>query len=136
MSPEEGPKAKQAAASPHGAKPQVIFHLSKASGDAATLHAQAKGANNALPIDAGMPLSLQMARAAANDEAAKAAATPANILPNKSSVSAPASERMPARAQEHSLRRERRENSIRKHGPNMNRGQEQSDKRGKKSQKE
>jgi hypothetical protein len=58
---------------PPQSKPQVIYHISR--GDVAALHAQAKTQRNALPIDSSMPPSLQMSRAAANEAAAKAAAT-------------------------------------------------------------
>jgi hypothetical protein len=69
-------------------RPQVIYHLSKSSGDAAALHSQAKADNNALPIDAGMPTSLQLAHANANAAAAQAN-TPA---PNKQSQTKDAGE--------------------------------------------
>jgi hypothetical protein len=52
-------------------KPQVIYHLPPASNYAATLHSQAKGQNNDLPIDSSMPTSLQMSRANANAAAAQ-----------------------------------------------------------------
>src|SRR5205814_5686503 len=55
-------------------KPQVIYHLPPASNYAATLHAQAKGQNNDLPIDNDMPVSLQLSRANANAAAAAAEA--------------------------------------------------------------
>jgi hypothetical protein len=60
-------------------KPQVIYHLPPSSDYAATLHSQAKGQNNDLPIDSSMPTSLQLSRANANAAAAQAreeAATP------------------------------------------------------------
>jgi hypothetical protein len=60
-------------------KPQVIYHLPPSSDYAATLHSQAKGQSNELPIDSSMPTSLQMSRANANAAAAQAqqeAATP------------------------------------------------------------
>lgn len=53
-------------------KPQVIYHLPRSSNYAATLHSQAKGQNNDLPIDGDMPTSLQISRANANAAAAKA----------------------------------------------------------------
>jgi hypothetical protein len=53
-------------------KPQVIYHLPRSSNYAATLHSQAKGQNNDLPIDSEMPTSLQISRANANAAAAKA----------------------------------------------------------------
>ena len=53
-------------------KPQVIYHLPPSSNYAATLHSQAKGQNNDLPVDASMPISLQMSRANANAAAAQA----------------------------------------------------------------
>ena len=52
-------------------KPQVIYHLPPASNYGATLHSQAKGQNNTLPIDSDMPTSLQMSRANANAAAAQ-----------------------------------------------------------------
>ena len=51
--------------------PQVIYHLPPTSNYAATLHSQAKGQNNELPIDSSMPTSLQMSRANANAAAAQ-----------------------------------------------------------------
>jgi hypothetical protein len=58
-------------------RPQVIYHLPPASNYAATLHSQAKGQNNELPIDGSMPTSLQMSRAnAASAQQGQAAATP------------------------------------------------------------
>src|SRR6266404_6952498 len=53
-------------------QPQVIYHLPPSSNYAATLHSQAKGQNNELPIDDRMPTSLQMSRANANAAAAQA----------------------------------------------------------------
>jgi hypothetical protein len=47
-------------------KPQVIYHLPPASPYAATLHSQAKGQNDELPIDSSMPTSLQTSRTNAN----------------------------------------------------------------------
>ena len=45
--PAEGPKPpRQEAPESHKTKPQVIFHLPRASGDGAALHEQAKGAIN------------------------------------------------------------------------------------------
>jgi len=73
--PETGPNKTPAART----KPQVIYHLPPSSNYAATLHSQAKGQNNDLPIDSSMPTSLQMSRANANAAAAQAqpeAATP------------------------------------------------------------
>ena len=66
-SPDSGP-AKNTARS----KPQVIYHLPPASKYSSTLHSQAKGQNNELPIDSSMPASLQMSRANANAAAAAA----------------------------------------------------------------
>jgi hypothetical protein len=47
-------------------KPQIIYRLPRESGYGATLHSQAKGPNNTLPVDGDSPVSLQMSRAAAN----------------------------------------------------------------------
>ena len=55
------------AASPR-AKAQVIYHLPPSSNYAATLHSQAKGQNNDLPVDSSMPTSLQIL-CGAGDEA-------------------------------------------------------------------
>jgi hypothetical protein len=55
-----------------GPRPQVIYRLPSTSGSAATLHSQAKGQNNDLPIESGMPTSLQISRANANAAAAQA----------------------------------------------------------------
>jgi hypothetical protein len=57
-------------------KPQVIYHLPRSSNYAATLHSQAKGQNNDLPIDSSMPTSLQTSRAKVNAAAATEAGTP------------------------------------------------------------
>jgi hypothetical protein len=69
MSP---PPAEVKAAPPPRAKPQVIYHLPRSSSYAATMHSQAKTQSHPLPIDGGMPPSLQMSRAAANEAAARA----------------------------------------------------------------
>ena len=71
--PPESGGAKGAARS----KPQVIYHLPPASNYGATLHSQAKGQNNTLPIDSDMPASLQTSRANANAAAAQEHQTPA-----------------------------------------------------------
>jgi hypothetical protein len=52
-------------------RPQVIYHLPSSSNSAATLHSQAKGQNNDVPIDSSMPQSLQISRANANAAAAQ-----------------------------------------------------------------
>jgi hypothetical protein len=70
--PAEGPADSKKSAPASRVKPQVIYHLSKSSSDAAALHAQAKAENNALPIDSSMPISLQLAHANANAAAAQA----------------------------------------------------------------
>jgi hypothetical protein len=56
-------------------RPQIIYHLPPASNSAATLHSQAKGRNNDLPVDSSMPTSLQMSHTRAN-EAAEQQQTP------------------------------------------------------------
>jgi hypothetical protein len=61
--PPETPSKKSATSR---TKPQVIYHLPPSSNYAATLHSQAKGQGNELPIDSSMPTSLQMSRANAN----------------------------------------------------------------------
>jgi hypothetical protein len=75
--PAEGPSEVKKQPAPR-VKPQVIYHVPRVSGNAAALHAQAKADNNALPIDGNMPVSLQMARSAANAEAAQSSPTPPN----------------------------------------------------------
>jgi hypothetical protein len=57
-------------------RPQVIYHLPASSNSAATLHSQAKGQNNDLPVDSSMPTSLQISRANANAAAAEAREQP------------------------------------------------------------
>lgn len=57
---------------PARSRPQIIYHLPPASNSAATLHSQAKGRNNDLPVDSSMPTSLQMSHARANEAAAAA----------------------------------------------------------------
>jgi hypothetical protein len=47
-------------------RPQVIYHLPPASNFAATLHSQAKGQNNEVPVNSSMPTSLQIPRANPN----------------------------------------------------------------------
>jgi hypothetical protein len=68
---------------PPRAKPQVIYHLPRTSTYATTLHSQAKGQSNALPIDSTMPISLQMSRAAANEAAAQAESSPSPATANE-----------------------------------------------------
>ena len=60
-------------APPPRAKPQIIYRVPRSSSYAATLHSQSKTQSHPLPIDGSMPVSLQMARAAANEAAARAA---------------------------------------------------------------
>lgn len=62
-------------------RPQVIYHLPSSSNSAATLHSQAKGQNNDLPIDSGMPTSLQISRANANAAAAQTREQPVTPPP-------------------------------------------------------
>jgi hypothetical protein len=76
------PPAESKSASPTRTKPQVIYHLPRSSTYAATLHSQAKGQSNALPIDSSMPTSLQMSRAAANEAAAQAQQGPSPSASN------------------------------------------------------
>jgi hypothetical protein len=90
VSAEEPPVSPQAPAetkktpAPSRAKPQVIYHVSKA--DVAALHAQAKSQADALAVDSSMPMSLQMSRNAANEAAAKAAASQQPASSPKASV--------------------------------------------------
>src|ERR1041384_1413991 len=63
-------------------RPQVIYHLPRTSNYAATLHSQAKGQNNDLPIDDSMPTSLQMSGANANASSAPQQEQP-NPLPRE-----------------------------------------------------
>jgi hypothetical protein len=73
--PATGPNKTPAART----KPQVIYHLPPKSNYAATLHSQAKGQNNDLPIESSRPPSLQMSRANVNAAAGQPqqeAATP------------------------------------------------------------
>src|SRR5205809_2424035 len=67
--PGDTSSTKQPVARP---RPQVIYHLPPSSNYAATLHSQAKGQNNDLPVDSSMPTSLQISRANANAAAAQA----------------------------------------------------------------
>jgi hypothetical protein len=83
------PPVESKSAPPPRAKPQVIYHLPRTSTYAATLHSQAKGQSNALPIDSSMPISLQMSREAANAAAAQAQEEPsASPGPSKSTEAA------------------------------------------------
>jgi hypothetical protein len=66
--PPDAPSTKKPVARP---RPQVIYHLPASSNSAATLHSQAKGQNNDLPVDSSMPTSLQISRANANAAAAQ-----------------------------------------------------------------
>jgi hypothetical protein len=50
-------------------RPQIIYHVRPASNYAATLHSQEKTQNNELPVDGGMPSSLQLSRSNANSDA-------------------------------------------------------------------
>jgi hypothetical protein len=70
-------------------KPQVIYHLPPSSNYAATLHSQAKGQGNELPVDSSMPTSLQMSRANANAAAAQAQQEAATPPPQDRSVKPP-----------------------------------------------
>ena len=60
---------------PPRSRPQIIYHLPPASSSAATLHSQAKGRNNDLPVENGMLPSLQTSHTRAN-EAAEQQQTP------------------------------------------------------------
>ena len=70
--PDQAPNKKPVART----KPQVIYHLPPSSNYAATLHSQAKGQNNDLPVDSSMPTSLQIPRPNANPAAARAQPEP------------------------------------------------------------
>jgi len=83
ISPQAQAESKKAPVLPR-AKPQVIYHISKA--DASALHAQAKSQTDALAVDSNMPTSLQMSRNAANEATAKAAAPPQPPAAPKESV--------------------------------------------------
>lgn len=83
----DAPAESKKAPAPPRAKPQVIYHVSKA--DVAALHAQAKSHTDALAVDGNMPTSLQMSRAAANEAAAKAAAPQQPSASPNSSVAPP-----------------------------------------------
>jgi hypothetical protein len=74
-------------------RPQVIYHLPSSSNSAATLHSQAKGQGNELPIDSGMPSSLQISRANANAAAAQAREQPVTSPPPESRVKPPKAHR-------------------------------------------
>jgi hypothetical protein len=73
----------KAAKKPPRTKPQVIYHLPPSSNYAATLHSQAKGQINDLPVDDSMPTSLKMARDNANAAAAEAQPEPPRESPIK-----------------------------------------------------
>ncbi|PZR76269.1 MAG: hypothetical protein DLM73_02880 [Chthoniobacterales bacterium] len=79
-SPETAAELRKTPAPPR-VKPQVIYHLPRASAYAATLHSQAKDQRDALPIDNDMPISLQMSRERAN---APSAEVPAQLAPKPS----------------------------------------------------
>jgi hypothetical protein len=83
------PPAESKSAPAPRAKPQVIYHLPRTSTYAATLHSQAKGQSNVLPIDSTMPISLQMSRAAANAAAGQAQEEPSASPSNAKSTDAP-----------------------------------------------
>jgi hypothetical protein len=59
-------------------KPQVIYHLPRSENYPATLHSQAKGRTDLLPVDPDMPTSLQLSRSRANAAALDADAETAN----------------------------------------------------------
>jgi hypothetical protein len=82
--PTQPPAESKSAPAPR-AKPQIIYHLPRTSTYAATLHSQAKGQSNALPIDSSMPISLQISRAAANQAQEEPSASPG---PSKSTEAA------------------------------------------------
>jgi hypothetical protein len=54
--PETGPKK------PPRTRPQVIYHLPPSSSYGATLHSQAKGQNNDMPVESGTPSAAQPPR--------------------------------------------------------------------------
>jgi hypothetical protein len=54
--PENGPKK------PSRTRPQVIYHLPPSSSYGATLHSQAKGQNNDMPVESGTPSAAQTPR--------------------------------------------------------------------------
>jgi hypothetical protein len=76
-------------------RPQVIYHLPSSSNSAATLHSQAKGQGNDLPIDSGMPNSHQVSRANANP-AAEAREQPMTSPPPAPTVKPPKVQRSPS----------------------------------------
>ncbi|MDP9098195.1 MAG: hypothetical protein M3N48_04280, partial [Verrucomicrobiota bacterium] len=80
------PSTKKLVARP---RPQVIYHLPSSSNSAATLHSQAKGQNNDLPIDSSMPTSLQISRSNANAGAAQAREQPVTSPPPEPRVKPP-----------------------------------------------
>jgi hypothetical protein len=80
------PPAESKSSPPARTKPQVIYHLPRSSAYAATLHSQAKGQSNALPIDSSMPTSLQMSRAAANEAAAQSQQGPSASSPDSAAA--------------------------------------------------
>jgi hypothetical protein len=82
----EPPETLSKKSAPSRTKPQVIYHLPPSSNYAATLHSQAKGQGNELPIDSSMPTSLQMSRANANAAAAQAQQESATPPPQERSV--------------------------------------------------
>ena len=113
----EAPAESKKAPAPPRAKPQVIYHVSKA--DVAALHAQAKAHPDALAVDGNMPTSLQMSRAAANEAAAKAAAAEPSASPNapaeKPDSIKPTPKHSPALPKERA--RAKNSNPPKSHGP-------------------
>jgi hypothetical protein len=63
-------------------RPQVIYHLPSSSNSAATLHSQAKGQNNDLPVDGSTPTSPQISRENSREQ-------PVTSPPPKPTVKAP-----------------------------------------------
>jgi hypothetical protein len=104
--PPDASPSKRAVARP---KPQVIYHLPPSSNYAATLHSQAKGQNNDLPIEGDMPTSLQMSRANANAAAAKA---------RQEAATAPAPEQQPQPRQQR-VKRPKTQSVRAAHPPSM-----------------
>jgi hypothetical protein len=88
---------------PRGAKtqrtrPQVIYHVKPASNYAATLHSQEKTQNNDLPVDNGVPNSLQRSRENAN-------APGAEIRPRQEAAAQQPQVKRPPKAQKKQMAR-------------------------------
>src|SRR4051812_46885287 len=76
-------------------RPQVIYHLPPSSNYGPTLHSQAKGQNNEVPVESGTPSAVQLPRDNPNAAAALQQQTP-TPAPQERNVTRPVRSNRPA----------------------------------------